>query len=100
MDGLNSTLENMVTRAAPEPIGMRHGRYSGLRDETEYHSRIDGISVRTLIEKCYEYRLNLNESDADWIEELWRKGTSSLKRGALGRLRRCCVKLGVLEPYM
>ena len=45
-------------------------------------------------------RLDLDEGDADWIGELWRKGTSSLKRRYLGRLRRCSVQLGELEPYM
>ncbi len=94
-------LESMARRKGPDPISMRQREVLlGLRDETEYHSRINGISVGTLIKKCHEYRLDLDESNANWIEELWRKGTSSLKRGALGRLRRCCIQLGELEPHM
>jgi hypothetical protein len=94
-------LEGMAKRERPDPLTMRQREVLlGLREETEYHSRIKGISVGTLIQKCYEYRLDLDEGDIDWIEELQRKGTCSLRRGSLSRLRRCSVQLGFLEPYM
>jgi hypothetical protein len=94
-------LENMAAYKGPDPISMRQREVLlALRDETEFHSRISGISVNTLVKKCYEYRLDLGEDDAAWIEELWRKGTFSLKRRNLGRLRRCSVELGELEPHM
>ena len=64
-------LENMAKRQAPDPISMRQREVLlELRDETEHHSRIDRISVKTLIVKCYEYRFDLDESDADWIVKL------------------------------
>lgn len=71
-----------------------------IRDATELHRDIDGISVRNLINRCHEARLDLNEGDEEFIEGLWKRGVSELRRDHLSRLKRCSKQLGELEEYM
>jgi hypothetical protein len=71
-----------------------------LRDAAELHADIRGISVRNLISKAHEGRVDLDEGDDEWISRIWKSGVTSLRRRDLGRLRRCCIQLGELEPHM
>lgn len=72
-----------------------------IRDATELLSHIDGnISVRSLIKRCYEARLELNEDDEEFIERLWKRGAFELRRNELSRLKSCCKQLGELEDHM
>jgi GAF domain-containing protein len=71
-----------------------------IRDATELHRDINGISVRNLIARCFEARLDLDEGDEEFIKRLWRTGVTELRRNDLSRLRRCSKQLGELEPHM
>lgn len=71
-----------------------------IRDATELHRDISGISVRNLIARCYEARLDLDEGDEEFIERLWRTGAAELRRNDLSRLKRCSKQLGELEEHM
>ena len=71
-----------------------------IRDATELHRDICGISVRNLINRCYEARLDLSEADEEFIERLWQRGVTELRRNDLSRLKRCSKQLGELEDYM
>jgi GAF domain-containing protein len=48
-----------------------------IRDATVLHRDIKGISVRNLIKRCYEARLDLDESDEEFIERLWKSGAQN-----------------------
>lgn len=71
-----------------------------IRDAAELCRDIDGISVRNLIARCYEARLELDEDDEEFIGRLWQRGATALRRNDLSRLKRCCKQLGELEDYM
>jgi hypothetical protein len=71
-----------------------------IRDATVLQSTVGGISVRNLIKRCYEARLDLDESDEELIERLWKSGASELRSNDLAQLKRCSKQLGELEPYM
>jgi hypothetical protein len=71
-----------------------------IRDNVTLHKDISGISVSKLIARCYEARLDLDEGDDEFIEGLWKSGATQLRTPALMRLKRCCIQLGELEPYM
>jgi GAF domain-containing protein len=71
-----------------------------IRDNVTLHRDIKGIGVRNLIIRCYEARLDLDEGDEEFVEELWKSGATELRTPALMRLRRCSIQLGELEPYM
>jgi hypothetical protein len=70
-----------------------------VRDDNELISKIDG-NISNLIQRAYEARLDLDERDEEWIVAIWNRGTTSLRRRHLVRLKRCCVQLGELEPYI
>jgi hypothetical protein len=71
-----------------------------IRDATVLQSTIGGVSVRNLVNRCYEARLDLDESDEEFIERLWKSGASELRSNDLTQLKRCSRQLGKLEPYM
>jgi GAF domain-containing protein len=71
-----------------------------IRDAVVLHRNIKGISVRNLINRCFEARLDLSEDDEEWIVQLWESGAAEVRSRDLGRLKRCSVQLGELEPYM
>ena len=71
-----------------------------IRDATVLHRDIKGISVRNLIKRCHEARLDLDEGDEEFIEQLWKSGVTELRSRDLMHLKRCSVQLGELEPYM
>jgi hypothetical protein len=71
-----------------------------IRDAAVLYRDINGISVRNLIKRCYEARLDLGEDDEEFIERLWQSGASELRVGDLVQLKRCSKQLGELESYM
>jgi hypothetical protein len=94
-------LESLVAQP-PERLSTRQAEVLfEIRDENELISNIGGtINVSNLIQRAYEARLDLDEGDEEWIVAIWNRGATSLRRGHLGRLKRCCVQLGELEPYV
>jgi hypothetical protein len=71
-----------------------------IRDATVLHRTVGGVSVRNLINRCYEARLDLDESDEEWIERLWKSGTAEVRSGDFAQLKRCSKQIGALESYM
>jgi len=94
-------LESLAARP-PERLSTRQAEVLfEIRDDNELISKIDGnIKVSNLIQRACEARLDLDENDEEWIIAIWNRGTTSLRRRHLGRLKRCCVQLGELEPYV
>ena len=86
----------------PERLSTRQAEtLFEIRDEYEMHSTLyGGFSVAILVRRVYENRLDLNESDEDWISNIWKSGASSLRRRDVGRLRRCAIEIREIEPYM
>jgi hypothetical protein len=71
-----------------------------IRDATVLHRDIGGVSVRSLINRCYEGRCDLAEDDEQFVERVYRSGVAELRGRDLAKLRRCSVQLCVLEDYM
>jgi hypothetical protein len=71
-----------------------------IRDATVLHRDIGGVSVRSLINRCYEGRRALAEDDEQFVERVYRSGVAELRGRDMARLRRCSVQLGELEAYM
>jgi GAF domain-containing protein len=70
-----------------------------IRDTATLHRDINGVSVRNLIARCYEARIDL-EDDEEFIVGLWKSGATELRTPALMRLKRCSIQVDALEPYM
>ena len=62
-----------------------------IRDATVVHRDIGGVSVRNLINRCYEGRCDLAEDDEQFVERVYRSGAAELRGRDLARLRRCSV---------
>jgi hypothetical protein len=94
-------LESLVARP-PERLSTRQAEVLfEIRDDNELISTIGGtISVGNLIQRAYQARLDLDEPDEEWIAAIHNRGTTSLRRRQLGRLKRCCAQLGELEPHI
>jgi hypothetical protein len=93
-------LQRMATEP-PQRLSTRQAEVLfELKDAAEMFSDIDGISVRNLISKAHEGRVDLEQGDDEWVERIYRSGVSALRRRDLARLKRCCVQIGALEPYM
>ena len=72
-----------------------------IRDATVLHRTVAGVSVRNLINRCYEARLDLDgRRHEEWIEQLRKSGTAELRSSDLAQLKRCSKQIGELEPYM
>ena len=94
-------LESMATRDTAEPLSMRQREIlTELRNAAERHSKVDGFSVRALIERCWLERADLDDDDdQDFIENLKAAGLQSVSRRQLGRLLGCSRALGIIEPH-
>jgi hypothetical protein len=92
-------LESMAARTNPEPISTRQREVLvELRDDAVSHTTTrDGQNVRALILRCWQARLDLEEDDETFIDELYRSGTISLKRRPLGRLLGCARQLNWID---
>ncbi len=94
-------LDDMARRERAEPLSTRQREVLGdLKNAAERHATVDGLNVRSLIERCWMERADL-ESDEDqaFIEDLKVSGQRSVTRRQLGRVLRCCRELGVVEGH-
>jgi hypothetical protein len=56
----------------------------------------DGYSVPELIKSAYDYRIDCDEWDQEFIEKLHRRGATKLRLREMARLVRLCRVAGVL----
>lgn len=71
-----------------------------IRDRYEMHATLHGgFSVPIVIGRVYEARYDLEEDDEEWITALRISGANKLRRADIGRLRRCAVQIGEIDPY-
>jgi hypothetical protein len=57
-----------------------------LEDRATLVSKIDGLSIASLVRECWALRLDLEPEDETWIANLYQKRTTTLRRGAVRRL--------------
>jgi hypothetical protein len=93
-------LENIATWRRDE-LSTRQGEILlELRDQAEIHNRYKGLSIPTLIEKCYLDRFDLDEGDRRRIETLKESRRGYVTGGQMGWFKRICKQLGEMEAYM
>jgi hypothetical protein len=95
-------LEHMARHRGPDSITTRQSeKLVELRDDSEYHSSVNGFSVVSVITNCWLAREDLNsEQDRKFIEDLKASRASAIKRRQLGKLLACARELGVVENYI
>jgi hypothetical protein len=91
-------LQSIARYHSDEELTTRQGeKLLQIRDDVELITKYHGFSIKTLIQGCYEGRMDLDEADETWIEEL--RGKEAIKRRFIGRLLRCARRLGNIEKY-
>jgi hypothetical protein len=69
-----------------------------IRDDYESVTQTrDGFSVKILLQRCKEGRLDLLEDDEEWILERWERSRTTMRRKHVGRLMRCARELHLVE---
>jgi len=69
-----------------------------IRDDYESVTELlGGFSVKLILRQCHEARLDLSESDEEWIIERFDQSPTTIRRKHAGRLRRCARQLGLIE---
>jgi hypothetical protein len=92
-------LEDMAEFTGPDILTMRQReKLMELRDGAEYLTHYRGLSIKTLNERCFLARDDLDERDAEFLVGL--KGKTSIVRRKLGRFLGCCRRLGEIENHM
>lgn len=93
-------LERMAA-ATPNRLSTRQAEVLfELKEEVDLYSEIRGIKVTALLKKAYDGRADLDDGDDDWVAQKYQSGVTKLRLGDLMRLKRLCVRLQELEPYM
>jgi hypothetical protein len=93
-------LENIASWKRDE-LSTRQGEILlELRDEAEIHFEYKGLSISTLINKCYANRDDLDEGDRRRIESLKESGRRYVTGGQMGWFKRICKQIGEMEKYM
>jgi hypothetical protein len=79
----------------------RWGRLDMLstRQAEKLIAKIDGLSVESLIRRCFELRFDLPEHDQEYIEWLRTLHTSKVRKGQAYRLLRCAKTLDIIEQW-
>jgi hypothetical protein len=68
-----------------------------IRDDIQEVTETLGFSVRLLLKGCVDARLDLSESDEEWVLARSRVSSSSIRRKHVGRLMRCARELNLVE---
>jgi hypothetical protein len=90
-------LESIARRTSTDPISTRQREVlMELKDCATSHTvTCDGQSVRALILRCWEARLDLDEEDEQFVGHLYESKATSLKQRQLGRLQHCVRQLNI-----
>jgi hypothetical protein len=90
-----------ISRWRGPELSSRQGEVLlGLRDETAMHFDIRGLSVRPLIDRCFQLRFELDPGDRQRLEDLKNSGRSYVTGRQIGWFKRVCKELGEIEGYM
>ena len=68
-----------------------------LRDGVTFHSKIEGFSVRAMIDQTWQARSDLSEEDEQFVDALHASGASAIRRRALKRLIGCARSVEVIQ---
>jgi hypothetical protein len=95
---------NEMMGGKPDRLSTRQAEWLfEIREKYELHTHLVGdFSVAILIQRVHEARLDIDDPDLEWITKIWQRvpRPDRLRRSDIGRLRRCAIRIGEIEPYM
>ncbi len=94
-------LDDMMSKKFEEGLSYRQAeKLLQIRDDCHSVTHHRGLSVRILLQKCSEGRLDLSEGNEDFIARLCSRNSDSIRSRDLPRLLDCAYKLDLIEPHM
>ncbi len=80
-------LSGTIERNPAVPLSYRQSeKLLELEDRATLLTKVEGLSVASLVRECWTLRLDLEPEDEAWINSLYQKRSTSLRRGAVWRL--------------
>jgi hypothetical protein len=80
-------LAGTIERDTIRPLSYRQSeKLLELEDRATLLSKVQGLSIASLVRECWTLRLDLEPEDEAWIDGLYQKRITSLRRGAVRRL--------------
>ena len=68
-----------------------------LNDDALRYAKVSGYNLRSLAERCWLNRLDLDDADLAFIERIKAAGQSEFRKAEALRLRRIAVELGEID---
>lgn len=94
-------LESIATRGGSRELSYRQVEVLvELRDEASAYILIAGIPVARLIDRLWQARLDLSETDEQWVEGLRAAAVTSVKKRTARRLAASAREIGLIEGYV
>lgn len=91
-------LDGIVLKIGVEQFSTRQAeKLLQIRDDTQLVETIDSFSVAILLRKVHAARLDLSESDEDWIVALYDPNRNTIKRRNAGRLKALARTLNLID---
>jgi hypothetical protein len=92
-------LTSIVDQSDKEEFTTRQSeKLFQIRDDYEVLTELlGGFSVKIILRKCWEARLDLSEDDEEWILQRFEQSPSTIRRKHAGGLRRCARELHLIE---
>jgi hypothetical protein len=93
-------LEDMNSKTRVEPLSYRQvEKLLQIRDSYHVVSTYRGLSLSRILKQCYEARLDLSESDEEFVVNLHMRQADSVRSRDVPRLLRCAHSLGLVEDH-
>lgn len=91
-------LENMSDWQ--DELSTRQGeKLIQLRDAAALYEKVEGFSLKPLVQNCLANRLDLSGSDQDFLESKKQSGAVKFRRREAARILRCARSIGLIEAY-
>ena len=91
-------LENIAGKKGSQTFTSRQGeKLLEIRDNCEVVTSWRSFSIRTLLTKCHEARVDLAEDDEEWIVAMRAANPDAIKRRNLSRLIRLSGQLRLID---
>jgi len=97
-DELLDFIERLLSLPQVDVLTYRQGEWLlDVRDKVKIVSTFRDFSLKALIQRCYEQRLDLSEAAQEWIENLVERGRSEIRLYEARKIYRIAYSLGEVD---
>lgn len=94
-------LEDVMSKKFEDGLSYRQAeKLLQIRDDCHSVTHHRGLSLKILLQRCWEGRGDLSETNEDFIARLCSRNSDRVRSRDLPRLLACAHQLGWIEPHM